>query len=282
MRYLIVLLLLAAHLAATKILSYNVYDRTERVDIMLTFDTPYEGVLRESRQNGKIIIKLDKASLESPKLKNLASPYLSKLTLTPIGNQTQIIAKVSPSVVMHAAKTSDAYGLRLRFEKATPSSPQINSAAAAANSPLPTKPEGTYNKSYSLVIAVLIIGILILLWLKRKLNTDSSSTIPGRPWLFNVKKDKKDGVKIRFQKSLDTKNRVVMMDYGGESYLVLIGNSNILLDKFHGTRPVTEGEFESMLESKNRELDSFLQIDQQKKEALDSYKEKASGINFDV
>ena len=72
------------------------------------------------------------------------------------------------------------------------------------------------------------------------------------------------------------------MDYAGESYLVLIGNSNILLDKFHGTQPVTEGEFESMLQNKNRELDSFLQIDQPKQEAFDSYKEKASGINFET
>ena len=41
MRYLILLLLLPAFLWGAKILSYNVYDRNDRVDVMLTFDTPY-------------------------------------------------------------------------------------------------------------------------------------------------------------------------------------------------------------------------------------------------
>ncbi len=68
------------------------------------------------------------------------------------------------------------------------------------------------------------------------------------------------------------------MDYADESYLVVIGNSNLLLDKFHGQTPVTENEFESMLKDKNQELDTFLQIDKQ--EPLESYKEKASGVNF--
>ncbi len=286
MRYLLISLLLLVQLHAAKILSYNVYDRTGRVDIMFTFDTPYEGVLRQSHQNGTITIKLDKATIESPKLKNVASEYLSKLTITPIGDQTQVIAKVSPYVVMHASRTSDAYGLRLRFERSvdTPAEEPLVASEPSMTTSLPTKPEGEFTQSYYVVIAILILGIILLLWLKRRVN-GGGDTLKLKPWLLNMrgeKETKQDGVKIRFQKSLDQKNRVVMMDYADESYLLLIGTSNVMLDKFHGKRSVSEGEFEAMLKNKNRELDEFLQIDQDKKEALDSYKQKASGMDHDT
>ncbi|MEA3372536.1 MAG: hypothetical protein U9Q62_02480 [Campylobacterota bacterium] len=283
MRLFALILLLPSLLLASKILSYNVYDRTDRADIMLTFDTPYNGNIRQSRQSGKIIIKLDSATIESPKLKKVSSPFLSKLAITPVGSHTQIIATVPGSVILQASKTSDAYGLRLRFAKAAASAKTDTLAPAAqTTAKLPTKPEDEYTQSYYIVIAILIIGIIILLLLKRKISA-STSEGTSKPWLFSsAKKEKPDGVTIRFQKALDQKNRVVMMDYADESYLVVIGSSNLLLDKFNGQKPVTENEFDSMLKDKNQELDSFLQIDKQKQEPFDSYKEKASGINFEA
>ena len=57
MKYLF-LLLLPVLLFGSKILSYNVYERSQHVDIMLTFDTPYEGKLSQIKKNGNIILKL--------------------------------------------------------------------------------------------------------------------------------------------------------------------------------------------------------------------------------
>lgn len=281
MRILLAFLLLSPFALASKILSYNVYDRTDRVDIMFTFDTPYEGTLSQSRQQDKIIIKLGGATIEAPKVKNISSAFLSKLTITPIENQTQVIAKVPSSVSMQASKTSDAYGLRLRFTKVAAASESPEPATSSPLGALPTKPSGEYEQSYYIVIGILVIGILILLWLKSRINSAASS--PSKPWLMGgAKKSKSEGVNIRFQKALDQKNRVVMLDYADESYLVVIGSSNLLLDKFQGTRPVNENEFEEMLKNKHEELDTFLQIDKQEQEPLDSYKQKASGIDFKI
>ncbi len=55
-------------LLASQILNYNIYDRTDRVDLMLTFDTPFEGTISQQRQTGSILIKLNNASIESPKV----------------------------------------------------------------------------------------------------------------------------------------------------------------------------------------------------------------------
>ena len=54
-------------------------------------------------------------------------------------------------------------------------------------------------------------------------------------------------VSIRFQKNIDSSNSVVMLDFGEQSYLVLMGASNILLDKFTDNKPVSQEDFETIL-----------------------------------
>lgn len=267
---------------ASQILSYNIYDRTDRIDLMLTFDTPYEDVIRQQRTQHSIIVKLDNASIDVPKTKELQSPFLNKMTITPIGSQTQIVARVPSNVVMEASRTSDAYGLRLRFLKQSLSENPSETSQASQNAPaaslsnLPVKNSNDLDSSYYTVIIILIIGIIILLWLKQSLN--KTKKMPSTSSLFSPKgKSSADEATIRFKKALDQHNSVMMLDYADESYLVITGNTNVVLDKFHDNKPVNQGEFESMLSAKEQELDSYLQIDRiDNTEVLQSYKEKAS------
>ena len=113
-RYLLVFLL-PLSIYASKILSYNVYERTDRVDVMITFDTPYRGVIKQNTSKSKIVIKLEDASIESSKMKKISSNFLKSLSITPLKNHTQITALVPAMIKIIASKTSDAYGLRLRF-----------------------------------------------------------------------------------------------------------------------------------------------------------------------
>jgi hypothetical protein len=291
MRYLLPLLLLPAFLWGAKILSYNIYDRNDRVDVMLTFDTPYEGVLRQSRQGDTIIIKLEEAFIETSKVKNVNSKYLSKLTIAPSNDNLEISAQVSPNVRMQASKTSDSYGLRLRFmlpvDAINNQSPPVDETALSG---IPTKSNNEFEQSYYVVIAILLIGIAILFWLKQNI-AKRAATIhnePKTPWLFNKRppEPKKPtnvahdtgGVHIRFQKTLDPSHTVAMLDYGTMSYLVLLGNNTLVLDKFQDNIPITQNDFESLLQSKHRELDSYFQLAPAEDEAFDSYKEKASGV----
>lgn len=296
MRYLIPLLLLPAFLWGAKVLSYNVYDRNDRVDVMLTFDTPYEGVLRQNRQGDTVVIKLEEAFIEAPKVKNVNSKYLGKLTIAPQGENIEITAQVSSDVSMQASKTSDSYGLRLRFMHPAPSDAveQPTPVDETAVSGLPTKNDNEFEQSYYVVIAILLIGIAILFWLKQNI-AKRAATIhnePKTPWLFNKSASEAKpapaspiktapdagGVHIRFQKTLDPSHTVAMLDYGTMSYLVLLGNNTLLLDKFQDNIPITQNEFESLLQSKHRELDGYFQLVPTQDEAFDSYKEKASGV----
>ena len=286
----LLIFLLPLALNASKILSYNIYDRTDRADVMITFDTPYDGVIKQSISKSKIIIKLTDAIIESAKVKKLSSKFLHSLSITPMSGYTQIVASVPESVELKASKTSDAYGLRLRFTSKTVTQPK-NTAKASNNllSNLPTKKGGEMTQSYYIVVSILIIGIIIL-FLIRKKAMPKKEKAAANTWLFKENQhnpqmpqvSKDDNVSIRFQKSVDSNNSVVMLDFGEQSYLVLMGSSNILLDKFTDNKPVSQEDFETILQNRHKELEEFLSVKDEPKEPLQAYKERAASISYEA
>jgi hypothetical protein len=259
-------------LSASQILSYNIYERSDRADVMITFDTPFTGVIKQGTTTNKIIIKLEGASIESSKVKKVNSNFLHSLTITPLENETQIVATISPSTKLIASKTSDSYGLRLRFtQKKSTRTGALANTKEPNLSALPTKKSTEFSQSYYIVVAILIIGIIILLYLKKRMQP-TENTKEKSAWLFTQNQTSQNketaiqtpngsaisDVTIRFQKSIDDKNSVVMLDFGSESYLVLMGNSNIVLNKFIDDKPTTQQEFETILQNRNQELEDFL------------------------
>jgi len=291
----LLLFLLPFSLYASKILSYNIYERTDRADVMITFDTPYTGKIKQSVSKSKIIIKLEDATIESPKIKKVSSKYLHSLTITPVNNETLIVASISPSTTLIVSKTSDAYGLRLRFTDkiVAKSAAAINTKHTDSLSNLPTKKDNNMSQSYYVVVTVLVLGILILLYIKKKMKPIPANTQKPNNWLFKNTQESTtptnvnmaaQNVSIRFQKAIDNKNSVVMLDFGNQSYLVLMGNSNILLDKFTDDKPTSQKEFDEMLQSKHEDLENFLGKSQteEKQEPLQAYKERAANIAYEI
>ncbi len=298
----LLLVLLPFSLYASRILSYNIYERTNRADVMITFDTPYHGQIKQSIRKSKIIIKLENATIEAPKIKRVSSKYLHSLTITPVNNETLIVASISPSTKLIASKTSDAYGLRLRFtDKIAPKDSTATTTSVVrptmTNSlhNLPTKKDDNMSQSYYVVVIILVLGIFILLYIKKKMkpiSTNAQQKQPQTNWLFqNTQKtplSKEDSmaqnVSIRFQKALDSNSSVVMLDFGNQSYLVLMGNSNILLDKFTDNKPTSQQEFNEILQSRHEDLEKFLNNTQKEKtqEPLQAYKERAANIAYEM
>jgi len=297
----VLFLILPFSLFASQILSYNVYDRTDRTDIMITFDTPFQGVIKEKSTPSKIVLTLSDVTIEAPKTKRVSSKYIKKLSIIPLNNSTQIVATIANSHIHFlASKTTDGYGLRLRFlaqKRATKN--QTKEESQNPLSMLPTSKGPNISNSYYIVIAIMLIGIIILLYLKKKVTTKQKTT-PNKskkaPWLFestNItpqkeqqqKENKTNSVTIRFQKAINEDNSVVMLDFGAQSYLVLMGKSNILLDKFTDEKPSSQQEFESILQSRHEELESFLSTtdsaqNENIQEPLQAYKERAATLRY--
>ena len=292
MKKILFLLILPLALFGAKILSYNVYDRSDRVDVMFTFDTPYDGIISQQTLDSKIIIKLADATIESEKTRTLSSKYLTNLIITPITNYTQIVASIPSDVQLEASKTSDSYGLRLRFSKSDLSQNKtVLDGPTSSLATLPTKNTLEISPSYYIVIAILLASLVFAFLLKKKVKnlTDPKNLQKGmqsvkKPWMFNGKTEEVSGdVHVRFTKQLDPTNKVMMLDFDNLSYLVLLaGNNNIVLDKFQDNKPVNINDFESLLRSRDEELNSLLKVQNKEKEPFQTYKEKAASIAYDA
>jgi len=291
-KLLLLFMLLPLSLFASKIISYNIYDRTDRVDLMITFDTPYSGVIKQSKHSKKIIIKLTNAQIESSKIKQLSTKFLQSIVLTPRGEDTQITANVPKGVHFIASKTTDGYGLRLRFTN-KPLIKREKQIQKVDKLDLPTKKETALDKNYYLVISIMLFAIVILFFLQKRIK---AKTQADSPWLFKENKSEKKSpqskqeenkVSIRFQKNIDEKNSVVMIDFAQQSYLVLMGENNILLDKYVDNQPTTQEDFNAILRERHQELDEFLKVEKKSEpistpptEPLQSYKQKAASLIY--
>ncbi len=276
-KILILVFLLTLSLNASQILSYNLYERSDRVDLMITFDTPYSGKIIQSKKNSIISIKLFESSIENKKEKIVNTSILKRIQLNPKYNYTNIIATIAPSVILKASKTSDGYGLRLRFTKRKVA---LNSNSKNSLSSLPTKDDSSMTSSYIISILVVLIGIVFLML--KKITGSTSDNKSKSSWLFKSNQNgNKDDVNVRFQKSIDQKNKVVMLDYENESYLLLLGANNVLLEKFSDNTPSTQNDFEKILDKRESELDDFLQIDKSDNDEYESLKNKFSAQEID-
>jgi len=300
---LLLVFLLPITIYASKILSYNIYDRTDRADIMITFDVPYDGIIKKSVVNStskNIVIKLEDASIESSKLKQISSKYIKRLAITPLKGHVQLIATVSDDVDLKVSKTSDAYGLRLRFQEIaqvaskTKVSTQTGSSNQQINlSSLPTKKTDDMAQSYYIVITILIIGIIILFIIKRKITPKNSAIQNQTKNASKTKETKKPvdkpkqqqgtEVSIRFQQGIDENNSVVMLDFLDQSYLVMMGTTNVLLDRFNDDKPTSQEEFNVVLQEHQQMLESFLSShNTQDDSGVKSYSQKASTISYNA
>ena len=269
------LMLLPTLSFSSKILSHNIYERTDRVDIMITFDTPYEGTLYQTEQNTHIKLTLQGATVEEPITKNLSNTYLTGLTITPIGDHAEIILNTPSQTVLAASKTIDGYGLRLRLNKKVATSSSA-STFTTTNDSLPTQKRNSIELStnYYIAIAVLIFAVIILYFLRNRVSISKESG----SWLMgsNSSSSLKNNVNVVFQKPLDSNNKVVLMEFEKRRYLAIIGSSNMLLDTFTAdNKPIkTQEQFNKMLLKNSEKLDEFMNLNNQ----LDSYKEKAGHI----
>jgi len=310
MRIFAALLLFFAALWGSNLSTYNIYERSDRVDIMLSFDAPYSGAILQERKDGTITLLFKDLQNDQNIEKSVNSSILQELLFEPRGQNLALVIKSDAQVAVSASKTTDGFGLRIRV---TPEN-AANSAAATALSPQETRENitettnlsGDQNASnltssaqgtglnlgaqsgdvnfmtqgmsdmidyrYYSVLGVLGLLLVVLLFVKAKLKNKQKTIKTKREngWFEKVKSD--DGVEIIYEKPLDDTNKVVLFQHLDRRYLVLTGTSNVLLDKFGEEKMTSEQDFQSFFEENQKKLNAYIE----NRQTLDAYKDKAS------
>ena len=278
MRIFFALLALWSWASASNLLTYNVYERSDRVDIMLSFDAPHEGSISQKSDATTITLTINDLGYDKMIEKSISSNIIQELTIIPEKNNTlKVVLKSDKKVSVVASKTVDGFGLRIR--SSIMQAPTQNSDAVTTSLPTASSSSADFlDTRYILVIIVLLALIVLMLWIKKRLGIQTLKPMSakggnGKSWLFNPKTGTQQEVNVLHKKQIDNQNSVVLFEYGTIRYLVMTGNSNLLLEKFQNGEVKDDNDFEKVFEENRRRLDDYLKIQNTK---LSTYKSKAS------
>lgn len=276
MKLLLALFMALSSLVASNLLTYNVYERSDRIDVMLSFDSPHEGSLSQKNDANSITLTVNDLFYDKMVEKSINSPIIQELVLIPDGKSLKVVLKSDKRISVVASKTVDGFGLRIRGT-ILQASTQQPTAIEPAPKPLDNSASSDFlDTRYMMVLAILIILALVMLWVRKRVAGASSrnNANNSKSWLFNPKTGLPQEVNLLHKKTLDNQNSVVLFEYGNIKYLVMTGNTNVLLEKFQNGEVKDTNDFEKVFEENRRRLDDYLKLQDTK---LNTYKNKASG-----
>ncbi|MDX1809465.1 MAG: hypothetical protein R3331_07985 [Sulfurospirillaceae bacterium] len=276
MKKILFLLILTTFTYATNLLTHNIYDREDRVDIMLSFDSPYAGQIFQDKSQHTISLKLADLSFNQSIKKTINSKIIQALSIVPNKNNLIITLTSKKSIDVIASKTTDGFGLRIRAKLAKPIADSTINALSQNNTNVQDiktfQDSSLIDTRYIIVVTFLFILLIIMIWLKRRV-TKAVPEKKQRSWLFKNIVPKSADIKIIHKKPIDPKNSLIVLEYENKRYLVMSGNSNVLLDTF-GSQDLENGsDFEQAFEDNRKKLDEYLKLQDRK---LEDYKDKAS------
>ncbi len=214
---------------------------------MLSFDAPYEGKVSQKKDNNSTILMLERLKVETSIIEKIDSTVIQNIQIIPYNTHTFVKVAGSNPFTLQASKTVDNSGLRIRAKTVAP----IPTATKA----LITKKEQDISNSFLKVLAVLAFLFLVLYLLKKWLTQPKTSS---NSWLFHKNDAPKQEIKIIQQKMIDTKNRVVLLEFNTTRYLVIIGHSNLILDKYKHEQTDNQENFETLLIQNDEKLEALL------------------------
>ncbi len=252
MKALLLSVLWTTFLWSVSLKEYTLYDKPDRIDLMLTFDAPWPGkITRTQKEKREMLMLKDVTFPRQEEVRKPDSPFLGELRIAPLKDATLIALQAKVPLKINASKTIDNTGLRIRIEPAS-------GAEEATLRPIPQKKnasrstDGTSDISWAFgkVVFVLLLLTALLWFLKRWIEKRSGAT-----WLFGERGAATEDIRILAQKPLDMRNRIVLIGYGEKKYLVLTGENALLLDRFEED----EAAFETLLQKHGKKLGDFLE-----------------------
>ncbi len=287
LRFLFLLTFFALFSYAININEANVYERTNRIDVMLSFDAPFDGIISQKKEDTFLVVQLKDVAIKEKMEKQLSSIGITSIKIFTEASDSYIFIQKSSNIAITASKSAAGYGLRLRITQIAADDTK-NTDVTAQNTATPAtetpKQKNTELKdllksdeidyqAYLTVLAILAVLLIVLLIVKRKVVKPAPKSAKGS-WLFQKGEIEVDGVKIISQKNIDVKNRAVVFEADGIRYFVIIGANGIsVLDKRPKDYKGNSNRFDTYLNENRERLDNYMG----ELGRLENYKQKASG-----
>ena len=243
------IIFIAVILFGANLVNINFFTQPNKLDILFSLDAKFNGKIINAGKNRFVITNI---SSDKEYYKKFDNFFIEEVTISPQNNDVLLKFKTDKRYKTSVALTPDGYGLRFRISNLEVKKEKITFK----------NPENSLDYfSYIISLAILIIIAIILWILKKKINK---------------KLPVKGGLNILFQKPIDAKNRVALIEFNNRKYLVIVGNSNILLDVFDENlvNISTQNDFDNFLKTEMSEKLDNLQKYIKNAEKLKEFDEK--------
>ncbi|MGH1601454.1 hypothetical protein [Campylobacter majalis] len=274
MKILLVFVLFFIEIFGANLLSYNVYERDDRVDVMLSFDAPYEGNIFQKRDKNRTSLVLNSLNFTQTINQKINSNIVQSLQITPRQSSLVIDLNSAEPILLNASKTSDGFGLRIRVGLKNTPEQMANMPKASVKlgqNETVNSDESLVDSRYFIVLGALLTLLLLLYMIKKYISSQkqqNASSSGAFSWLIKGSEGK---INVLQERYLDRQNKVVLLDYNNQKYLVLTGASNVLLDRFGEDKIQNEEDFAVFFEENKKRLGNYLQ---DRQSSLDNYKNK--------
>jgi len=250
----IILICLGVLLFGANLINVSFFEGKNKLDVLFSLDGVFKGKVKQISNNSYILtdIKVDKIIQ-----KEFKKNFVNSIIISPEKNGVRIDITSGVKFKTSVALTPDGYGVRFRImNQSVKPTVQTGTNVKADNiKNLTANTQGFDTVSYIVAVSILLILALILWFVKKK-----GSMLPAL----------KEDMKVLAQKPIDPKNKVVLFEYQNRKYLMLIGNTNVLLDVLSDdvSVPKNEVQFDEMLKlsKKYDNIEKYIQNAEKLKE----------------
>jgi hypothetical protein len=287
MRIFVVILALLANVFAANMLSMSVNENNELVEMNLAFDSAFEGAIEQNATDKNVTLKISGISIDSKKDLSLSQNWLvGRAVMTKDGaTGVYLTLETKKEVAIEALKNNDGYKLQLKLTP-KPAATDVNVTSnkmAATAKPVTNTSEPEFGWRYIVVVSFLTFLVAIMFYIKKKYTgrKPAEAKATKESWLlpkdFKAKDIPSDEVNIITQSFLDPNNKLMLVEYNNIKYLLLVGSTNVVVDRYYGEDAQIEGnDFKRIMAENERKLSEFLKP-QAKISEFDAYRSKAEG-----
>lgn len=219
---------------------------------MLSFDNAYNGDIKKIKDKDLFLLTFKNLYYPKEKIENLNSTFLEKFKINSKDNNLYITFKSKEDIDVSLTNINNKFGIRIRIipQKILEQQKEQNLNLSVLNTIKKTENKNTLADydytNYIYVMAVLIGLVVVLFILKRNLNSKIGLNI--------------ESFDIVFQRPLDRNNNFTILEYNNKRYAMVIGNSNILLEKYDAPTDIKKDEnsFDAMFEQNKKRIQDLI------------------------
>ncbi|EGH7618198.1 TPA: hypothetical protein SGY27_000667, partial [Campylobacter jejuni] len=170
---LLVLFFLILPLYSVELISFNIYDRNDRVDLMLSFDNAYNGKISQKKEKNLTLLTFSDLTYSKDELKELNSQLVDKISISSKNNNTYIMLQNKQNINLELSSINDKFGVRIRAIEQGKANIEsvptttVNNSQELMPKPKSTSLEGYDYTNYILVMLILVILLIVLWWFKK-------------------------------------------------------------------------------------------------------------------